>query len=58
MILVISGVLLLSFKFDEYCKMYYTNIIVSGFIVTVIDLLVNVISSIRKELKVTDFYET
>ncbi len=56
-ILIIFGVFLISINIVDYCKMFYTNIIVSGFIITVIDLLVNVIRSIRKELIVSEFYE-
>jgi hypothetical protein len=57
-ILIVFGVFLLSINIADYCKMYYTNIIVSGFIIIVIDLLVNVIMSIKKELIVSEFYET
>ena len=55
-VLIISSVFLLSINYSEHYKMLYTNIIVSGFIISVIDLLVNVINSIKKELKITDFY--
>jgi len=56
-ILIIFGVFLISINIVDSCKMFYTNIIVSGFIIIVIDLLVNVIRSIRKELNVSEFYE-
>ena len=57
-ILIITGVLLMSLKFNECYKMYCTNIFVSGFIITIIDAMKNVFKSIRKEIIVSDFYET
>jgi len=57
-ILIVFGVILISINIGDYCKMFYTNILVSGFIIVVIDLLINVIRSIRKELIISEFYES
>lgn len=56
--LIICGILIFSISLTADLKLNFTNIIVAVFSATVIDLLANVILSIRKELKVTDFYET
>lgn len=57
-LLIIGGVLVFSINISIDLKLYITNIIVALFSATVIDLISNVIVSIRKELNVTDFYET
>ena len=57
-LLIICGILILSVDLTADLKLIITNIIVALFSAIVIDLLANVIMSIRKELTVMDFYET
>jgi hypothetical protein len=55
--LSIASLLILSIAYSDYCKLFHTNIIVAGFVVTMIDLVYNIFKSINSELKINDFYE-
>lgn len=54
--LIIWGIFILSMHCDDL-KTWGTNLFVSGFNITVIDLIVNIYCGIKKELIVTEFFE-
>ena len=56
-LIVIAGVFLLSLNYLECQKIFDIQVLISVFLIGVIDLLINVIQAIRKELKVDEFYE-
>lgn len=55
--ILILGVIMLSITFNSYAKIILINILVSIFIISVVDLLINIISSIKKELRVDEYYD-
>lgn len=56
-IMIIVGVMILSLNYKESVKIFHLQIYISFFILLVIDLLVNVVQSIRNELIIEEFYE-
>lgn len=56
-IILAGGVVLLSIQISDYYSILLLNVIVSLFIISVFDLTLNIISSIRKELKIDEYYQ-
>jgi hypothetical protein len=56
-LIMISGIFILSFDFSSTKKIFCILCSISTFIVFALDLLFNVITSIRQELTIDDFYE-
>lgn len=56
-LIVIAGVFLLSLNYLECKKIFDIQVLISVFLIGVIDLLINVIMAIRKELTIDEFYE-
>lgn len=56
-LIVIAAVFLLSLNYLECQKTFDIQVLISVFLIGVIDLIINVILAIRKELKVDEFYE-
>lgn len=55
--LIIGGIFIMSLDYSEFKKIYDFQVLITVFIIGVIDLLLNVVFAIRKELIIEDFYE-
>lgn len=56
-LIVIAGVFMLSLNYLECHKIFDIQVLISIFLIGVIDLLINVVQAIRKELTIDEFYE-
>ena len=56
-LIILSGVFILSLNYVDFKKIFDIQVWISIFIISVIDLIINVIYAIRKELVIDDFYE-
>jgi hypothetical protein len=54
--ILISGVIMLSISINSYAKILLINVLVALFIISVVDLLINIIIAIRKEQNVDEYY--
>jgi hypothetical protein len=55
-LILISGILMLSISINSYTKILLINVLVAIFIITVVDLLINMIISIKKEQNIDEYY--
>jgi hypothetical protein len=56
-VILAGGVVLLSIQMNEYYSIMLLNVIVSLFIISVIDMTINIILSIKKELTIDEHYQ-